>query len=137
MAKLIIEIDGIAARQVIYSIAYSFAASSIKAELDEPHGTVNAPWSDLMGYHKGGSRLEKYKTWIRKVRAERESYGKALESLFKTLPGWPDVPPAPVVAWRPYTSPSTGKTFPVCYVSSKTHDAARAYADAIRKQLLE
>ena len=122
--KVTITLEGAAARQIVFTLAKSFALLSIQSTLDKPRGTVNAPWMDYPR-QSGKSLFERHRNWMKAIEAERISYKRALESFV------PHLPPVPPINWRSYTNPD-GKVFPVHYTGSIAYEAATKYARALR-----
>lgn len=123
MAKITITLEGDCAKQIVRSIARSYAMLSIYSRLTEATGTVNAPWFNIR-HRKRCSLLAAHREWITKIDRERVSYRRALESILG------DVPDVPAIEWRPYTSPD-GKTYPVYFNVTRAGEAVTAYADFV------
>ncbi|WP_240233577.1 hypothetical protein [Devosia lacusdianchii] len=113
MKSITLTLHGAAARQMIRSMAQSYALLAIKSTL--PDDTVNAPWN--------ATGLPRSK-WMREVDSERADYRKSLLSIIRELPEFPKV------EWRPYRSPTTGKTHSAIYSGPRAIEAARAFGNA-------
>jgi hypothetical protein len=114
-----VTLHGAAARQIIRSMAQSYAMLAVKSTL--PSDCVNAPWS-TQWQRDGGTWQAAYRKWMRGIDRERADYRKSLLSIL------PDLPEFPAVEWSPYKSPN-GKTYSAIYSGPRAVGVAKAFAE--------